>query len=526
MSRVLPDLGYDIIYRNLDPYQLYVDRAAINAAQATGFERLVYKIFGKDVIASFAFAIDPLHSFKKTLGPSHQVLRRRVRNRPSFPRSYAYERTGITENTYYIPGSWPYKYTEYIGNWYTVYSGGAQMASQDYIQEFTVDTVNSSRQKGSNGGPFEKFEFELHSLPIHRDVEVAYSENVYNPGPATRSRTRDKLYSIGPAAVLALDDQELLLQIEQNLAQESFEKYHLPMLARCLPKSPKFGSFRSIGELRDFRHVFAKNNIRDLDDLINHPENLRRKVLELRDVPNTFLYGSFAIQPLISDIQALLKLPAQVATQFNKLRSRSGLPTSYRTKFKLDLPFSDPPSFSFLKDGLGYDDKYSTTGSRDAEVRMAVNATFEFPPIETPLFNAELYARLTGIEPSIKALYDLTPWTWLTDWFTGFGNYLNVIEQINTDPSLINYGYITYASKCSVLSQYSYKTGSYEDRWYHPSPSVHADKVYDFYQYGKIDYTYQKRIDLSELGVRTTGKRESLTPFQTLIISALLAQRI
>lgn len=528
MPRVLkPDLGYDIIYRELDPYQLYVDRAAYNAATAKGVERLVYKIFGYNVVASFAFAIDPLHSFRKTLGPSTQVLRHRVINKPGLPRAYHYKRSGITENTYYIPGSGsPGKYTEYLGNWVTAYEGGAQMASQLHIPEFTIDTINSSRPKGSNGGKFEKFKFSIDSRPFSRKQIVAYSENVFTPGPATRSRTLDELYVTGPSAVFDLDDQELVLQIERDLADDCFQKYHLPMLARCLPKSPKFGLFRSIGELRDFRSVFAKSNIRDLDDLINHPEKLRRKALTMKDLPNSFLFGAFAVKPLINDIQALLALPAQVSAQFNKLRQRSGLPTSYRTKFKLDLPFDNPPPFNFLKDGLGYDDKYSTTAHRNAEVRMAVNAIFEFPPIESPIFNSELYARLIGIEPSIKALYDLTPWTWLTDWFTGFGSYLNVIEQINTDPSLINYGYITYASKGVISSQYSYKTDSYEDRWYHPSSADHTTAVTNYNQYGTFDYDYQKRIDLSELGVRTTGKMDSLSPFQTLIISALLAQRI
>lgn len=155
-----------------------------------------------------------------------------------------------------------------------------------------------------------------------------------------------------------------------------------------------------------------------------------------------------------------------------------------------------------------------------------MNSTFEFPPVELPQLRRDLSARLYGADIDFKTLYDLVPWSWLVDWFTGFGDYLNVIEAINTDPSLVNYGFVTYKSAGTLLTQQTWKYDDLLDLTYH-NPEEHYKTVTKMTRRvaGKLEWQYQLRKSIGDLGVSTVSEGVNLSPFQTLILGALTAQR-
>lgn len=157
---------------------------------------------------------------------------------------------------------------------------------------------------------------------------------------------------------------------------------------------------------------------------------------------------------------------------------------------------------------------------------MAINATFQFPPAELPSLRESLVDKLYGENPTIDTLYNLTPWSWLLDWFTGFGEYVNIIERINTDPSLINYGYITYASRGILRGDATLSWIDSDTRYYRPDVSHTYTTKRTVGASSQYEFSFQKRVNMSDLGVASTLVEPSLNSFQSSILGALLAQRI
>ena len=401
--------------------------------------------------------------------------------------------------------------------WSLLSTTSGNLPYQFQIEEFITDTTNKLRPKNEIGGILELFKYDIKNIGYGEFRRKSYSANLYKTIPSTHADFKEDVRVVGPVAVMETDDLSSILAKERVDATQAFESNAYAMLSRCTPTSKQFGLARSIGELKDFRH---------LGKLSTYTEGLKRRALEIKDLPDLYLTVQFGVAPLISDIKALLVLPGKVSKKLNYLLKRSMKPTSYRTKFQLDSSYDNPPSFSFPTFGTPYDDTIGTTASRKRELRMAVNSTFEFPPVELPQLRQDLKAQLYGADLDLKTIYDLIPWTWMIDWFTGFGDYLSVIEQINTDPSLINYGFITYHSEGNILTQRSYKKDTTISITQHEPNSSSYEKIANtFHMNGNLTYEYQKRISLGDLGVSTVDHGLNLSPFQSLIIGALSAQR-
>lgn len=514
MSKDTYDELYYAPYRPLDVHQMYDDRAAILEQKSSGVERLIYRIFGSKAVASIAFAINPLAKFEITTVVRSPKRRKRIKTGiNSIPRQARYRTFARTRSTPRLPNGAGWGPLE--GDWVLVYDGTSKYAAQPHINQFSIDTISRERFPGEPGGPFEKFEYTIRGSGATREFGN-YSYNSFPDGQASDSLSRKVMEFQGPMGTMSVGNLNSILATEQALADQQMNKHVFLMLSKCLPRSPLFGLARSIGELRDYRH---------LGDLRKYTEDVRRRAYELKDIPNGYLSVQFGIAPLISDILTLVSLPGRVSKKLNRLIERSGKPTSYRTKIVLDLPYDKAPAFNFIRDSDGYGYEDSTTATRSAELRMAINSTFDFPPVSQPILRDEVLVKLYGAEPSLKTLYDLTPWSWLVDWFTGFGYYLDAIEQVNTDPSLINYGWLTYVSKFNIRSVSSWKLNSNSSIWIRPSPEQNTTTSRSFNSSMELSGSYHKRVALSDLGVKTTTLGNGLNSFQKLIISALLAQR-
>lgn len=506
-------------YRPLDPRKIYDDRAAILASKASGIERLVYRLFGSSAVASIAFAIDPLAKFRTDSMQSMSAYTRKVyRVKPGI-QLVKRGRTGVGGESNYRSSDGTYKPRLYPQKARITWSGwtSAPAGVHQSIPEYRFDTTDSSRPKANAGGPLEiyKNSVRMPGFSIRRRADTYIS---YPDFQATTSS--DILeYDCGPLAYFSRPNQTSLLNAQKDHATSTMNSRVNQLVARCLPRSKQFDLFRSIGELRDFAH---------LTKIENYPEMMRRRTLLARDAPDLFLSYEFGLAPLISDLRTLISLPSRVTKKLNLLLSRSGKPTSYRTIIKgIDGPSYKSPGFVdvFAPNYLIGSSTAVTSTSYETEVRCAVNATFEFPPAEVPILREELTARLYGIEPSIKAIYDLIPWSWLIDWFTGFGSYLNIIESINGDPSLINYGFVTYKSVGTVRTQFINKWSDTDYREFRPAAPVTITYKRQLVREYEFVSSFQRRVSVGTLGVASALEQVNLSSFQSLIIGALLAQR-
>lgn len=524
----------------LDPLEIYKERAKRNAAEAAGVERFVYKLFGSELIGSIAFAIDPFAKFRATEYANDEVykrlktpvrLRTRTRSRPTRYNVWRRHKRNKTSANYKLAGP-NTDYGPMIGFWVDVTNstGNYSPCDQHYLPEYSIDTVSSRRPKGIKGGIFEKYEYDFNcpGLAVNKRT---YSTNSFPPmfggfGQRASSLTIDEFTETSCAA-MTLADQTVFLNDLRAQADHQMEKNAFRLLSKCIPTAPRFDLNRSIAELKDFKGV-AKSlaGVRSTADIVKRLSEMKEFFYKLQKQPDLILSLNFAVVPVLSDIQAILDLPARVAKRVNFLIARNGKPTMYRTKSPCEPWSYSPPGFTFDYSGLY--DSYSVSSSfrHEAELRMAVEAIFEFPPVDLPEVRDDLVQHLYSTDPSFTGFYNLIPWTWLVDWFTGFGNYISIIEKINNDRSLINDGYLTYACKGSISNQQTIKLHDQRDIWERPSANVSITTKHSKLNTVSLDYSFQKRVKLSSLGVNSTVVPDSMSPFQQLIIGALVGQRL
>jgi len=78
---------------------------------------------------------------------------------------------------------------------------------------------------------------------------------------------------------------------------------------------------------------------------------------------------------------------------------------------------------------------------------------------DSPVFGelqriAQLARKTLGIRLDLELLWELAPWTWLSDWFINIGDVLAVSSALAQYDQVLQYAYLT--SRTEVLYQYSH----------------------------------------------------------------------
>jgi hypothetical protein len=312
------------------------------------------------------------------------------------------------------------------------------------------------------------------------------------------------------------------------------QDHSIGMYSGIFPQKRAYTLFRNVAELKDVPRslLSLRDSLTGLSKFSDALEKAGPRTRELlhslrtvRDqVPKEWLSYWFGWRQLYSDVVGLLDAPAKIGKKIDFLVRRNSKPTTYRSR-KVIIENGTPPD-GFLYD-FSLEDSIDLKHSyvRTTELKMVVNTTFDFPPTDLPNFRQKEFYRQLGAFPTPVDLYNLVPWTWLFDWFTGFGNYLEVIEGINSDDKLINWGLITAKVGVELETAYIGKV-----KWSKISGEAFDEidnySIVEHHHISKLHYTLQLRRDLSTiLGVRTTGDKASLSPYQLSILAAILSTR-
>jgi hypothetical protein len=162
---------------------------------------------------------------------------------------------------------------------------------------------------------------------------------------------------------------------------------------------------------------------------------------------------------------------------------------------------------------------------RETELRLVINANYRFPDVDLPSFKSHLFKEKLGIYPSVTDMYNLVPWTWLLDWFTGLGNYIEVIDNINHDRTLVNWGMLTGVTKGKLTTDFKSKSDNWS-RVYVNNVQVSEDRnVVQNAHTSTLEYTFQLRKDVANLpNVHKTSDISSLTNYQASILGGIISQ--
>jgi hypothetical protein len=548
-TRGLPE-GYD-------PYHLYRYRFEKLKESAEGLEWYLYKYIPFDLIRSFAVAIDPTARFK--VAPNAITGTNRHRYRAPFSVLNYRSVVNSREVTSYASGVnyqliggciSPFTYPNNFTDSYTL-----QLTTQAALPDEIHDTSGKTRLYGSKNGELDLFKSFINSpsrsvstSQINSSVFVGVFTNPNDPcklagGSDTyRSGGTDVHRSTtnGPGATLSKTTFDAFVASEYDYNIGLSQAHAVAMLKEYSPFNRSYSLFRNLAELHDLpASVLSLKettlHLRDLFNSLSAATKLRRSIFSLgevaHDIPNEYLSYHFGWKQTYKDIMDLLSAPGKTSKKLNFLLSRSGQPTTFRTKRSFVSGESDVSGFDYevlpneFLDGANHDG-VKTSISRSSELRLVINATFDFPPISTPEFAKRIWLNRLGIVPRVTDVYNLVPWTWLVDYFTGLGNYVECIDNINHDPSLINWGLLTCVTKGKLTSNYKSST-FYSSRSYANNTEVYRDDHIDRHNHTSVlEYECHTRRDMANiLDVKCTSEPTSLSDYQKSIIGAILAQR-
>ncbi len=537
MTENAPDSPVDSggIPEGLDPHKFYDDRSQRLAAEAVGAERLAYLIFGRQWIKSFAFAIDPFSAFKLSNSRVSAVTRSRIITSGQQRVRKVHTRNVTISGTTPADLSTPDPFDRLVYREVTTYPVDtlSTLASQDNVKGVLKDTTSKTRGKGVRQGEAEFFVPEVHSPPRSR-YWSASEVNVYNVAGGYQSHDRTaqlkQREGQGPTATISNANVAALQAIESGLADTAIANHALGLINQCRSQRRSYSLYRSAAELKDLPHTL-RESCRALTSIYHAAERLARQRfpnVKLKGfhkrVANQYLNEKFGWEATVHDVLGLMESPARIARRVNYLLSRTGQDTSYRSSVKYTETIASPPTFSYLPFDTESQDSIGTKGVRQVEVRCVVNANVRLPNVEVPVLRRDLTRKFWGVDPTPVDVYNLVPWTWLVDWFTGFGDYVEAFDNINNDRDIINWGLITYLSRGEIQTNFVGKVTS-SVRTTVQSVLVSSDTFPLAPHTSTLLYRYRKRKNITEAyHVKPTWNLPSFSGFQLAILGALFAK--
>ncbi len=152
-------------------------------------------------------------------------------------------------------------------------------------------------------------------------------------------------------------------------------------------------------------------------------------------------------------------------------------------------------------------------GTRDREVATTTRQRVWFSGAFTYHLPKEGWRRslreldyLYGVQPGIDTAWELTPWSWLVDWFSNVGDVLSNITAFANDGLVMQYGYIMAETKKTVDFTCPIRVSDL---------GVFRDEMLT----ARVTYTTQQRSQATPFGFGIN--MEALTGRQIAILAAL-----
>lgn len=506
---------------HLDLRNVYVIRAyELAATSKPGIERFAYRLFGPDIMGSLAFALDP---YKKIRLPTHAITpaNRTVKLAciPYRTRKH-HGRVVLRDTRNAVDTSTPeLDVTPVKTVWSETDKGTITGTPQDAVFGSRSDTTIRTRGPGSPYGTFELWA-PYTSIPPRSNSwrkEEKTTSWYYTGWLVIDQEWFTHNDGIGPGIRWSKASVDALKAPEIAFASTMKQKHGMELLRRATPVRSRFQGFYNVAELKDLPLL-----LRNAVELYRHPFD---SLTTFKGAGNQYLNYQFGWQSTLQAIRQMLALPQKIVKEVNYLISRQGKATTYRSSFKSVDRLSSVPNFTY--------DVYSgetvkstgTSSVREWELRCVLNYDIVLPNVDLPILRGDLLEKAWGVQPRPKDVYELIPWTWLVDWFTGLGDYINLLDTIYSDQNLFNYGFLTYSSECKITGLLHTQVTESSSTQYAPAARVTETWKKDFRYSGLLGYRYQSRTDISELpNMRSLSRPITLSDEQKTIIGALLTK--
>lgn len=278
------------------------------------------------------------------------------------------------------------------------------------------------------------------------------------------------------------------------------------------PLRPRLGLAQTVAELKDIPSMLKKTS-RHLSDVWRSLGGKRHIRNTPKVVADQFLAGSFGWLPFISDIRKFYGQFRRLDKDIGKLKRQNGkwvrkygtVATEYETvgspivhSYTSHNP-AFPWPFTPVASGSTVVTKYNTSS-----VTFVGMFRYYVPELSTPKWHDWAIKRLFGLQITPTLLYELTPWSWLVDWFSNAGDVISNIEDRLLYNMVCKYAYVMGRRQCNVdiSSELPFNGTVLRNTWSHivEYKTRHGCTPYSFSWDNADLTTYQKAI-LTALGV-------------------------
>lgn len=214
------------------------------------------------------------------------------------------------------------------------------------------------------------------------------------------------------------------------------------------PTRPAVNIGQDIGEalvLKDIPHYPGYRGI-------SKPERLRSATQFAKESGNEYLNQVFGWKPLLDDLNKFIKVTRHLDGRLRQLSRDNGRKVKRRIAFR-SFDSSDSHSYSEAYYSYGYplgiiDPGFFTgKGTRTTDRRTTVDKSFvgsfrywipDLPVLPRGLHELSI---IYGLEPSPSLVWELTPWSWLIDWWSNVGDVLANVSSAALDNLVSTYAY-------------------------------------------------------------------------------------
>jgi len=249
------------------------------------------------------------------------------------------------------------------------------------------------------------------------------------------------------------------------------------MIQRTIPTAPEVSLATFLAEIK-------REGLPHLTGTI-----LRKKGLSLANAGGEYLNYQFGIAPTISDVQKMAQSVLKANKMVREMQYQRNSDTVVRKKatleetntavvLKKDVGWGYPMIES---DGISpqntmlryYDSQGIVTCIDNINSRTWFSGAWSYHLAESHSFLGKLehYEQkanhLLGTRFTPETIWELTPWSWLIDYFSDAGTFISNVTALSSDSLVLRYGYVmheTFVDRSMHMSQFVPKVGAVAPR--------------------------------------------------------------
>lgn len=302
-----------------------------------------------------------------------------------------------------------------------------------------------------------------------------------------------------------------LLLAPPTIPQTTMTSMGTKGIEQASPGKPIVNSLQFLGELKDVGPMF-KNAHKFASDPVGSLQRAVEYTRVARSIGKGYLEYQFGWKPFVNDLRDMVMAVDRQHAFLSRLRRENGRNIRFGTIVKnvTDVQsttvegygyfYPAPHSAMFANGGKG---KRTTVVKTKQKFWVKGAYRYFIPDIQSKTWSSRALLKMLGANPTPSVVYELTPWSWLIDYFSSLGSVVNNLSGNAAENLVFRY--------CFAMGQQETETTQSTDWTLWNGSPMHAEWT--------LTASTKQRLPASPFGfgIDTSG----LSTKQTAILAAL-----